>query len=354
MRVRAPGPLRILLDINHPSQAHVIRAVYESVRARGYEAEVVARDKDVTLSLLTAFSVPFTCLSRARPGRLGAARELIERELRFYRVTRRFRPDILLGTSVHAARASRLFGGRSVILNEDDAAAVPLFTRIAYPWAHRIVTPDCLRHENWGRRHRTYPGSQKLFYLHRDRFIPDPDVARSLGLTSPFGLVRLSSLTAHHDVGQRGLDRRSVIELASRLHGQVDVLVSTEAPMAAPEGTRLLNAPPESVHHVMAAARFVMSDSQSMTAEAALLGVPAVRVNDFVGRLSSLAALERRGLAFGFRSQEAREAIDLVARIATDEEAQAAFKEGQTRYFEDTPDPLPWLITLIEDLVSEA
>lgn len=346
--------LRVLLDINHPSQAHILRAVHGACRARGHELEVVARDKDVTLALLRAFDLPFLCLSKARPGRLGAARELIERELRFYRVVRRFRPHILLGTSVHAARASRLFGGRSVILNEDDASAVPLFTRIAYPFAHRIVTPDCLKHEGWGDRHRTYPGSQKLFYLHRDRFTPDPGIPRSLGLTSPYGLVRLSSLTAHHDAGRRGLDRSAVSKLAARLHGRVEVLVSTEAPMDPPEGTRLLKSPFESVHHIMASARFVMSDSQSMTAESALLGVPAVRVNDFVGRLSSLAELERRGLAFGFGPGQAPEAIDLAARFALDDSARGQFQKAQDRYFQETPDPLPWLVALIEDLAAGA
>jgi predicted glycosyltransferase len=345
---------RILLDINHPSQAHIVRAIYEACRARGHELEVVARDKDVTLDLLRAFRVPFTCLSRPRRGRLGAARELVERELRFYRVVRRFRPRVLLGTSVHAARASRLFGGRSVILNEDDAGVVPLFARIAYPFAHRIVTPECLEHEAWGDRHKTYPGTQKLFYLHRDRFRASPGVPVGLGLRSPFGIVRLSSLTAHHDVNKRGLDRAAVAALAARLRGRVELHVSTEKADAPPEGTRLLVAPPEDVHHVMAAARFVLSDSQSMTAESALLGVPAIRVNDFVGRISYLAELERLGLAYGFRPEETGNAVDRAASLALDDDAQAGFRARRDKYFETMPDPLPWLVTLIEALAEEA
>lgn len=346
--------LRILLDINHPSQAHVIRAIYEAGRGRGHELAVVARDKDVTLALLRAFGVPFVCLSKPRPGRLGSALELVQRELRFYRVVRRFRPHVLLGTSVHAARASRLFGGKSVILNEDDAAVVPLFARIAYPGAHRIVTPDCLKHEAWGNRHRTYPGTQKLLYLHRDRFTPDPGLALRLGLRPPFGVVRLSSLTAHHDVGRRGLDRRAVSDLAKRLEGRVDVFVSTETADPPPEGTRALSVPPETVHHVMASARFVLSDSQSMTAEAALLGVPPIRVNDFVGRISYLAELERFGLAFGYRPEQASPAIEFAARVALSDEEQSRFKQTQARYFEGMPDPLPWLVDLIEALGEEA
>lgn len=346
------SPLRVLLDINHPSQAHILRAVHDACRQRGHDVGVVARDKDVTLALLRAFDIPFQCLSKARQGRLGAALELMERELRFYRVVRRFRPHILLGTSLHAARAARLFGGKSVILNEDDAVVVPLFSRIAYPLAHRIVTPHCLKHEAWGARHRTYPGTQKLLYLHRDRFKPDPTVPAGLGLGAPFGLVRLSSLAAHHDRGRRGLDRAAVSALASRLRDRVALFVSTERSEPPPHGTQALLVPPETVHHVMASARFVLSDSQSMTAESALLGVPPIRVNDFVGRISYLAELERQELAFGFLPEASAEAADFAAAIALDEAAQARFKQRGQRYFESMPDPLPWLIDLIETLVE--
>nr|BBJ04652.1 hypothetical protein YBY_25010 [Marinobacter nauticus] len=51
------------------------------------------------------------------------------------------------------------------------------------------------------------------------------------------------------------------------------------------------------MHHVLAHARLVVTDSQTMTAEAACLGVSVVRVSTFVGKLSYLDDLERVGLA---------------------------------------------------------
>lgn len=46
------------------------------------------------------------------------------------------------------------------------------------------------------------------------------------------------------------------------------------------------------MHHVMAFASLYIGDSQTMAAEAGVLGVPFVRFNDFVGRLSYLHELE--------------------------------------------------------------
>ncbi len=46
------------------------------------------------------------------------------------------------------------------------------------------------------------------------------------------------------------------------------------------------------MHHVMAFASLYIGDSQTMAAEAGVLGVPFVRFNDFVGRIGYLCELE--------------------------------------------------------------
>lgn len=49
---------------------------------------------------------------------------------------------------------------------------------------------------------------------------------------------------------------------------------------------------PLDMHHVMAFASLYIGDSQTMAAEAGVLGVPFVRFNDFVGRIGYLKELE--------------------------------------------------------------
>ena len=46
------------------------------------------------------------------------------------------------------------------------------------------------------------------------------------------------------------------------------------------------------MHHVMAFASLYIGDSQTMAAEAGVLGTPFVRFNDFVGRIGYLRELE--------------------------------------------------------------
>ena len=59
------------------------------------------------------------------------------------------------------------------------------------------------------------------------------------------------------------------------------------------------------MHHVMAFASLYIGDSQTMAAEAGVLGTPFVRFNDFVGRLAYLNELENKyHLGFGHKTND--------------------------------------------------
>lgn len=344
--------MRLLFDVNHPVQVHLFRPVIEACRGLGHEVRVVARDKDVTLPLLAHFGIAAEVLAPTGRGLFGFARELVVREARMASRARRFRPDLIVGTSAHAARVARLSGARSLVMSDDDAAAVPVFRWLAYPLATVIVTPSCLRHEDHGRRHRVYEGYQQLFYLHPRRFRPDPLVRRELGLAEgePFGLLRLSALAAHHDRGVRGLSEDAVRGVRERVAGRFRLFVSSEKPLPEALEPLRVRVAPHRMHDVLAAAAFFVGDSQSMTAESAVLGVPAFRLNDFVGRISYLRELEEYGLAFGFRLGEEAELLAALERTLSAPDRPAVFAARRERMLADKGDPLPWLLSLLGEL----
>ena len=346
--------MRVLIDVSHPALAHVFAHVHRALEARGHSCSVVARAKDVTLDLLTAYGVPHAVLARAGRGHLGRARELAVREARFILYGRRFRPDLVTGTSVHAARAAFVLRCKSAILNDDDAAAVPLFRWLAYPLASAIVTPTALAHESWGPRHRTYPSYHALFYLHPARFAPDPAVRAELGLApdQPYALIRLSALEAHHDAGVRGVSRALLRELVDGIGRRVRLLVSSEKPLDREFERLRIGVRPERMHHALAGAAFFLGDSQTMTAEAAVLGTPAIRINDFVGRISYLRELEEYELAFGFRPGQEKSAMDRLRAVLAMPDRAAVFAARRARMLAEKIEPLPWFVDEMERLVG--
>ena len=340
------GPL--FFDINHPVQALMLRPVIEQLGSRGFSSRVFARDKDVTMSLLQRFGIPATTLAERRRGKVGAMIELVARESRMLRLARAERPAAIIGTTVHAGRVGQLSGATSIVINDDDAAAVPLFAKLAYPLTDVIVKPACLDFEKHPRQ-ITYRANQQLFYLHPNRFESDGAIRQQLGVSAAqrFGVIRLSALDAHHDAGVRGLGRAHLAEIASRVPNDMAIFASLEKPQDLPAGWRPLALPPDRIHHVLAPAEFFLGDGQTMTAEAAMLGTPAFRLNDFVGRISYLQQIEGYGLAFGFRPGEENALLNALTPVLRGERPRAEFTAARARFLSDMVDPLPWFVDLV-------
>jgi predicted glycosyltransferase len=345
--------MRALIDLNHPAHAHLFRHVYLGLVARGHECLVTARDKDVTLRLLEAWRIPYSVLAPFGRTLLSRTVELFRREARFLALARAFRPDLITGTSAHAGRVGRLVGARSAVLSEDDAAAVPLFRWVAYPFSTAIVTPDCLAHEGHGRRHLTYPSYQELFYLHPNRFVPDPGVRRELGIAEGQGyaVVRLSALAAHHDLGARGIGE-DLLRAVVRLCGErgIRVFVCGEKVLSAEWEPLRIPVAPERMHDALAFAELFLGDSQTMTAEAAVLGTPAFRLSGFVGRLSYLEDLQDRGLAFGFRPGQEKALVASLESLLQREDRRTERAARRARLLAEKIDPLPWFVDVAEAL----
>jgi hypothetical protein len=87
-----------------------------------------------------------------------------------------------------------------------------------------------------------------------------------------------------------------------------------------------------------------------MTAEAAVLGVPAFRINDFVGRISYLAELESFGLAFGFRPDQEEGLLERLAGVMAMPGRREEFRRRRERMLAQKIDPLPWFVDAIEAL----
>jgi predicted glycosyltransferase len=338
--------MRLLFDVAHPAHVHLFRNLIARVRGEGGDVLVAARDKDVAIPLLSGYGIPHVALTRAGHGIARNFAELALRTLRLRSIARRFRPDALLGSSASFGLIGRLIGRPSFIFGEDDADVVPLFAKVAYPLATWIVTPACLRHEDYGPRHLTYPGYHELAYLHPAHFKPDPAVPARLGLRKdePYFVVRLVALRAHHDVRARGLDPDVARRLVALLAESGRVLVTSEGPLQPELERHRFPLPPESLHDVLAGASLVIGDSQTLIAEAAVLGVPNLRCNSFVGRLSYLRELEDRwGLTQGIRVEEMARLLTLAREWLGDLEGlRRAHQERRRRMLETCIDVSDW------------
>lgn len=288
--------MKVLFMVSHPAHFHMFRYTIENLQKDGNQVVVVIRPKDILEQLCKDANIAYYKVKN-RPkkwGLLGLGLALIEKIIEVLRITRKEKPDILIGSDGVIAVVGKLLGIPAFECNEDDGEAIHLYARMFFPLFTGIIHPTCCSAWKWNYKKIGYPSYHELGYLHPNQFTPSKDVVEKYGIdtSKPYFVIRFAKLTAYHDVGIHGMNTEIAAHVVELLkpHGQIYITSERELePQFEPYRIRIN---PLDMHHVMAFASLYIGDSQTMAAEAGVLGTPFVRFNDFVGRLSYLHELE--------------------------------------------------------------
>jgi predicted glycosyltransferase len=308
---------------------------------------VTSRDKEMALELLNELGIRNEPLSSLGKGGMASlAKELIQRDIRLYRVVRTFGPDVMAaigGTFI----AHVGFFTRTPSLVFYDTENARLQNSITYPLASCIFAPRC--YEAWlpRARHVRYAGYHELSYLRPPYFTPDRAIAQTNGLAGSGDtfFLRLVSWQANHDVAERGWSEELLRAVLAVLASRGRVLVSSEAPLPADLEQYRYPGSPAQVHHVMAFCRLLVGESATMASESAILGVPAVYAAR-TGRGYTNEQERRYGLVANVRSLATGPLVAAIERMLAQPPAHWAAQRA--RLLADTIDVAAYVTEVIE------
>lgn len=340
--------MNVLFHLGHPAHFHLFRHVISDLRADGHGVDILIKKKDILEDLLESAGWEYhNILPEGRgDGKLGLAMGMFKRDWRILRHCRERRPDILVGTSVEISHIGTLLGIPSINVNEDDWDVVPMYAKLGYPLATRIFSPLGCRMGKWEHKTTHYPGYHELAYLHPSRFTPDPDVPlRYFGAGKPYVLLRFARLTAHHDAGIGGISDQLAESIIEELTPTHRVWITSERELLPRFEPYRMRIDPLDMHHIMAAADLYIGDSQTMAAEAGVLGVPFIRHNGFVGRISYLDELENTyKLGYGVPVHDAPRVLALLRSILADPDRRTRWTTLRERMLSEKIDVTGWMV----------
>lgn len=286
--------MNILIDIGHPGHVHLLRGVAKELEQRGHRLFYSVREIPVAIRLMDYYGMkPYLNLGNKKDSLMGKAWTVLRQDCEMLRYVRRNHIDIGLSSGMVLGHVSKLTSMKSLMFDDDDDAAEPLVVKYGHPASAAVFTPQCIHRET---QHAVYyAGTHELAYLHPNRFTPDPSVLAHAGLEEGerFFIMRFVALKGHHDVGQQGLTLEQKCRLLELLKPYGRVIVTSERALEPEFEPYRLPVPPEEIHSLMTYSSMFLGDSQTMTSEAAILGVPALKCNTFAGRLSVPNMLER-------------------------------------------------------------
>lgn len=286
---------KVLFHLGHPAHFHLFKHVISKLKESNSAVFILIKKKDVLENLVRSSGWEYTNILEGgrKDSKLGIAKGMLLQDLRLFQFCRKHKPGLLIGTSFAISHVGKILGIPSINVNEDDAGVVPLYARMAYPWASVILSPTACSNGKWEHKTIHYQGYHELAYLHPNHFSPDAEIVKKyIPAKTTYCLLRFAKLTAHHDEGVSGISDELAMRLIERLRPHMQVVITSERPLSPELEPYRLAVSPEDMHDVMGFARLYIGDSQTMAAEAGVLGIPYIRYNDFVGRIGYLEEME--------------------------------------------------------------
>jgi len=286
--------MNILIDIGHPAHVHYFRNLYYEL-IKKHNVLVTTKSVPIILDLLERYSIPY--INIGEKGK-GISRKFLKQVLFTHKLRKIILEnsiDLAMGVSFTTIHASIKTKCKSLMILDDDISVLTSAAPFALPFMDVGLSPDSLAYEH-NSKVVYYPGFQELAYLHPNRYSPSMSVLSRYGImpAEKYFILRFNAFKAHHDVGNGGMNisqKRSLVNLLKD-HGRV--YITTEDQIDAEFEHYKLPIEPQEIHDFLYYSEMLVSDSQTMSSEAAVLGVPSFRCNTFVGKISYLDEEEKR------------------------------------------------------------
>lgn len=345
--------------ISHPAHFHMFRYTMENLQKDGHSIIAVIRPKDVLEQLCNnaGLSVIRVKDRPKRWGLIGLGLSLVGKTVDVWRLTRIDKPDILIGSDGVLAIVGKLIRRPSFECFEDDAEAIALYAKLFFPIYTGLIGPDCCSAWKWEKKKTSYKSYHELGYLHPNQFTPDKTKVEQYGInpSEPYILIRFAQLTAHHDVGVHGINTEIAEHVIEMIRPHGTIYITSERHLEPQFEKYRIRINPLDMHHVMAFASLYIGDSQTMAAEAGVLGTPFVRFNDFVGRLSYLNELENKyQLGFGHKTNDVTGFYDSIKKWLDNPDRKNICAERRNTMLSDKIDYTKFLTWFLEDYPDSA
>lgn len=348
--------MNILIDIGHPGHVHLLHWVAEELKRHGHTLFYSVRNIPIAKRLMEYYGMtPDIDLGDKKDSLLGKAQTILQQDIQIANFVRKNHIDLGLSSGLVLSHVSKISHMKSYVFDDDDDIVEPLSVKFEHPMSNVVFTPDCIQRKT---KHAVYyAGTHELAYLHPNRFKPNPNVLQHAGIQEGerFFIMRFVALKGHHDVGQQGLtleQKQSLVELL-KPHGRV--IITSERAIEPEFEPYRLPVPPEEIHSLMAYSSMFLGDSQTMTSEAAILGVPALKCNTFAGRLSVPNMLEQKyGLCYAYLPTQFDEMYHHIEQLLTrnPEDLKNEWQAKRQRMLNDMIDPTEFFVNYIEQYES--
>ncbi len=341
--------MNILILTGHPAQVHNFKCLKKEVEKNGHTVFWMATEKDISKYLLGTYGIPYTPLAKPAKSLMSKGYHLLINSFLCFQFIKKYKIKMIVSrVSPYAAIAGSLLGRHHFALADTESSGIydTIFSKLVTCFLtarsfQRALRSDQIR----------FDGNIELFYLHPNRFAPDEGIFDLLEIEkgAPYVIMRFVSWDAYHDKGLTGFTDANKIRAVDEFSKYARVFVSAEKELPAELEPYRVKIPPEKMHDALAHASLFFGESATMASESAVLGTPAIYLDE-IGRGYTNEEADY-GLLFQFRSgrEDQQKAIAKGAELLADQDTKQTMQKRRQKFLKDKIDPTAFLLWFIEN-----
>jgi predicted glycosyltransferase len=311
---------------------------------------ILVRDQGITCKILNELNIKYTIYGKASSKQYGKILQLPFHFIKAFRMVWKFHPDIFCGPGIIEAYISGILR-KPLIAFWDSEVVSHLELAQEKQFIKVLFTPDCFN-KDLGKKHVRLNSFKEFAYLHPSYFSPDLSILNELSVEpgERYAVLRFNAFDAVHDIGRKGFSLEDKHRLVYELGKYVKVFISPESSLPEDLKKYELPIPASRIHHALYYSQLLVGDTQTLSTEAAILGVPVIRCNNFVGPsdMGNFIELEQKyDLMYSFNESEKaiKKAIEIVKQI----DIKQKWQLKRDKICKDKIDLTAFLVNFIEN-----
>lgn len=337
--------MNILIDIGHPGHVHLFKNFYWEMKKKGHDLVFTTREKECSIDLLKAYSLPFINLGKPRKGAVKKVLGMAFFGKRLYDIGKEKNIDLFMSvSSMYAAHASFILGKKHIVLDDTEHSK---FEHMLYkPFSNFLVNPISFE-KDFGKKQIKYNGFHELAYLHPEYFKANENILDVLNVAKneDYSIVRFVGWNAGHDINQKGMTVQQKTEIVEEIAKHNRVFITSEEKLPDHLQPFQIKIEPHLMHDALAFANLYIGEGATMASECAMLGTPAIYVNTLDA--GTLKAQDKLGLIHSFRDYSGVKECTL--KILNDKESKAEYIERAKKLIVNSENVTRFLMDLAEN-----
>jgi len=345
---------RFLFFLVHPAKFHFHKVQINELKKRGHKVDVVIIKKDILEELVK--SEGWNYKNIYPEGRkikflhvyLSAFISIFRTVFRLIKFTSGKKYNLMIGdlTSI----LGRLKNTPSIYATDDVLAAVPE-QAIFFQTANFIVAPKITNLGRFKSKKISYNGYKALAHLHPNHFTPSRKyLQKNLREGQKFYIIRCTGFQATHDINKKGISNEILFEVIKILEQKGKIFISSERDLPKELIQYELKINKNDINHYIYYADLFISDSTTMSTEAAILGTPSVEFDEYFYEIDQMIELEKKyKLIHCYKTSNVKGFLKKIIQLSSNPEIKSEYQKRRKSLLKEKIDVSSFLIWLFEN-----